>query len=161
LTVDSCHDYRLPIPEYQLPITNLKIEMNSVWQQLTLTNLPLLQWQSGSYLLNVAIGNARSWRQSSWLMQWAEPLGFVLLALTFGLGPFVNNALVGVLMAACAAFLGAADCFRRSRDRPDTNSPAGNALLGHCDGSNCDVSGKGGRFYWLDEVDALFAVFLG
>jgi len=78
--------------------------MNSVWQQLTLTNLPLLQWQSGSYLLNVAIGNARSWRQSSWLMQWAEPLGFVLLALTFGLGPFVNNALVGVLMAACAAF---------------------------------------------------------
>jgi hypothetical protein len=54
--------------------------------------------------MNVAIGNARSWRQSSWLMQWAEPLGFVLLALTFGLGPFVNNALVGVLMAACAAF---------------------------------------------------------
>jgi putative inorganic carbon (hco3(-)) transporter len=78
--------------------------MNSVWQQLTLTNLPLLQWQSGSYLFNIAIGSLRSWRQGSWLMQWAEPLGFVLLALTFGLGPFVNNALVGVLMMACAAF---------------------------------------------------------
>ncbi len=79
-------------------------EMNSVWQQLTLTNLPLSQWQNGSYLLNWAIGSLRSWRQSSWLMQWAEPLGFVLLALTFGLGPFVNNALVGVLMGAGAAF---------------------------------------------------------
>lgn len=78
--------------------------MNSVWQQLTLVNLPLLQWQNGSYLLNWAIGPLRSWRQSSWLMQWAEPLGFVLLALTFGMGPFVNNALVGVLMAAGAAF---------------------------------------------------------
>jgi putative inorganic carbon (hco3(-)) transporter len=79
-------------------------KMNSVWQQLTLVNLPLLQWQNGSYLLNIAIGSLRSWRQSSWLMQWAEPLGFVLLALTFGLGPFVNNALVGVLMGAGAAF---------------------------------------------------------
>ncbi len=78
--------------------------MNSVWQQLTLANLSLSQWQSGSYLLNSAIGNARSWRQSSWLMQWAEPLGFGLLALTFGMGPFVNNALVGVLMGAGAAF---------------------------------------------------------
>jgi putative inorganic carbon (HCO3(-)) transporter len=78
--------------------------MNSVWQQLTLANLPLSQWQSGSYLLNLAIGSLRSWRQSSWLMQWAEPLGFVLLGLTFGLAPFVNNALVGVLMAAGAAF---------------------------------------------------------
>jgi putative inorganic carbon (HCO3(-)) transporter len=91
-----------PMPNYLLPITNLK--MNSVWQQLTLANLPLSQWQNGSYLLNLAIGSLRSWRQSSWLMQWAEPLGFVLLALTFGLGPFVNNALVGVLMAAGAGF---------------------------------------------------------
>ncbi|MCC3444801.1 MAG: putative bicarbonate transporter, IctB family, partial [Microcoleus sp. PH2017_03_ELD_O_A] len=66
--------------------------MNSVWQQLTLANLSLSQWQSGSYLLNLAIGSLRGWRQSSWLMQWAEPLGFVLLALTFGMGPFVNNA---------------------------------------------------------------------
>ena len=82
-------DYRLPITDYQLPITDSqfpiikyksKIEMNSVWQQLTMANLPLSQWQSGSYLLNLAIGNARSWRQGSWLMQWAEPLGFGLLA---------------------------------------------------------------------------------
>ncbi|TAE93118.1 MAG: putative bicarbonate transporter, IctB family [Oscillatoriales cyanobacterium] len=78
--------------------------MNSVWQQLTMANLPLSQWQNASYLLNFAIGNARSWRQSSWLMQWAQPLGFALLALTFGMGPFVNNALVGLLMAAGAAF---------------------------------------------------------
>ena len=94
------------MPDAQCPITKYKskIAMNSVWQQLTLANLPLSQWQSGSYLLNLAIGSLRSWRQSSWLMQWAEPLGFVLLGLTFGLAPFVNNALVGVLMAAGAAF---------------------------------------------------------
>lgn len=78
--------------------------MNSVWEQLTLTNLPLYQWRRTSYLYSLACGSLQNWRQSSWLMQWAEPLGFVLLALVFGLAPFVNNLLVGLLLVACAGF---------------------------------------------------------
>lgn len=37
-------------------------------------------------------------------MQWAEPLGFVLLSLVFGLAPFVGNALIGLLLIAGGAF---------------------------------------------------------
>ncbi|HLO51708.1 MAG TPA: IctB family putative bicarbonate transporter [Kamptonema sp.] len=78
--------------------------MNSIWQQFTLFNLPLYQWRSASYLYSLACGSLRSWRQSSWLMQWAEPIGFVLLAVVFGLAPFVGNALIGVLLIAAGAF---------------------------------------------------------
>jgi putative inorganic carbon (HCO3(-)) transporter len=78
--------------------------MNSIWQQLTLFNLPLEQWRSTSYLYSFSCGSLRDWRQSSWLMQWAEPLGFVLITLIFGLAPFVGNALIGVLLIAAAAF---------------------------------------------------------
>ena len=78
--------------------------MNSVWQQLTLFNLPLYQWRSASYLYSLTCGSLRSWRQGSWLMQWAEPLGFVLLSLVFALAPFVGNALIGLLLVAGGAF---------------------------------------------------------
>ncbi|CBN59410.1 MULTISPECIES: IctB family putative bicarbonate transporter [Kamptonema] len=78
--------------------------MNSVWQQLTLFNLPLYQWRSASYLYSLTCGSLGSWRQSSWLMQWAEPLGFVLLSLVFALAPFVGNALIGLLLVAGGAF---------------------------------------------------------
>lgn len=37
-------------------------------------------------------------------MQWAEPIGAVLVALVLALAPFVSNALIGVLLFACAAF---------------------------------------------------------
>jgi len=78
--------------------------MNSIWQQLTLFNLPLEQWRSTSYLYSFSCGSLQNWRQSSWLMQWAETLGFVLISLIFGLAPFVGNALIGVLLIAAAAF---------------------------------------------------------
>ncbi|MBD2743421.1 IctB family putative bicarbonate transporter [Coleofasciculus sp. FACHB-1120] len=75
----------------------------TVWQQFTLSSLPLYQWQSASYLHRL-VGSLRSWRQSSFCVQWAEPLGALLVALVFALAPFVSTALVGVLLAACAGF---------------------------------------------------------
>ncbi len=77
--------------------------MNSVWQQLTLSNLHLYQWRGASYLYQL-VGLLQSWRRSSWLLQWAEPIGALLVALVFALAPFVPNALVGVLLFAGAAF---------------------------------------------------------
>ncbi len=77
--------------------------MNSVWQQLTLSNLHLYQWRGASYLYQL-VGLLQSWRRSSWLLQWAEPIGALLVALVFALAPFVPNVLVGILLFAGAAF---------------------------------------------------------
>ena len=77
--------------------------LNSIWQQLTLTDLSPHQWRSGSLVYRLS-GSLRSWRQGSWLMQWAEPLGAILISLVFGLAPFVGTALIGVLLVACAGF---------------------------------------------------------
>ncbi|PSB35053.1 IctB family putative bicarbonate transporter [Chlorogloea sp. CCALA 695] len=77
--------------------------MNLIWQQFTLRNLPLQQWQNASYL-HRPVGLLRNWRQSSWLMQWSEPLAALLVSLVFGLAPFVSNDLVKVLLLACGSF---------------------------------------------------------
>ena len=77
--------------------------MNSVWQQLTLSNLRLYQWRGASYLYKL-VGLLQTWRQGSWLMHWAEPIGALLVALVLALAPFVSNALLGVLLFACGAF---------------------------------------------------------
>ncbi|MGK7919932.1 MAG: IctB family putative bicarbonate transporter [Trichodesmium sp.] len=79
--------------------------MNSVWQKLTLTNLSLSDypWLNASYLYSLLNGALYKWRQGSWLMQWGEPLGFVLLAILFSLAPFVSTSLIGVLLMTCAA----------------------------------------------------------
>lgn len=77
--------------------------MNSVWQQLTLSNLRLYQWRGASYLYQL-VGLLQSWRRGSLLMQWAELIGALLVALVFALAPFVSSGLIGVLLFACAAF---------------------------------------------------------
>jgi len=77
--------------------------MNSVWQQFTLSNLHLYQWRGASYLYRL-VGLLQSWRRSSWLMQYSEPIGALLVALVLALAPFVPNALIGVLLIAGAAF---------------------------------------------------------
>lgn len=77
--------------------------MNSAWQQFTLSNLHLYQWRGASYLYRV-VGLLQSWRRGSWLLQWSEAIGALLVALVFALAPFVSNGLVGVLLFAGGAF---------------------------------------------------------
>jgi putative inorganic carbon (hco3(-)) transporter len=77
--------------------------MNTLWQNLMLSSLSLPQWRGASYLYQL-IGPLRAWRKGSWLMQWADQLGFLLVSLVFGLAPFVPNALTGLLLTACAAY---------------------------------------------------------
>jgi putative inorganic carbon (hco3(-)) transporter len=79
--------------------------MNSVWQQFTLMNPSLQRWSQSSYLTGW-IGLAQKWRQNSWVMQWADQIGLLLLLLMFGLAPFVSTALVGLLLFACACYWG-------------------------------------------------------
>ena len=78
--------------------------MNLLWQRFTLSHLPLMEWQGASYLHSLTVGLLRSWRRSSWLMQWADVLAILLLSLVFGLAPFVSNALIGLLLFACMGF---------------------------------------------------------
>ncbi len=79
------------------------MNVNSIWQQLTLSNLWLSQWRNSSLLYRLS-GSLRQWRQGSWLMQWREVLGVLLVALVLGLSPFVGTALIGVLLIACSGF---------------------------------------------------------
>ena len=77
--------------------------MNSVWQQVTLTHLSLDQWRGASYTHRL-LSPLRQWRHNSWLLQWADGIGVLLVALVFALAPYVSTALIGVLLMTCAAF---------------------------------------------------------
>jgi putative inorganic carbon (HCO3(-)) transporter len=78
--------------------------MNSVWQRFTLSSLPLSAYLDTSYLHRYVVGLLQSWRQTSFLLLWAEPIAAFLLSVVYVLTPFVPNALVGFLLAACAGF---------------------------------------------------------
>lgn len=80
-----------------------KFSMNSVWQQFTLSNLHLYQWRGASYLYRL-VGLLQAWRRESLLLQWAEPLAALLIALILSVAPFVSSTLVGVLLVASAGF---------------------------------------------------------
>jgi len=79
--------------------------MNSVWQQFTLSNLPLREYLYTSRIHRL-VGLVRSWRQSSLLMQWADLIAAGLLSLVYVIAPFVpnNTTLLGIILIACAAF---------------------------------------------------------
>ena len=78
--------------------------MNSLWQNLMLLTLPYPQWQQAS-ILHRLVGLLQSWRRGSYVMQYAEAIGGVLVALVFALAPFLPNTdLIGVLLAACGAY---------------------------------------------------------
>lgn len=82
----------------------LPAKMLSVWQALTLSQVRLSQWQDVSYLHRLLVGGADSWRQSSWLFQWADLLAALLVSLVLGLAPFVSHELLLVLLIASAGF---------------------------------------------------------
>lgn len=78
--------------------------INSLWRQITLSNLLLYRWQRGSYLSRLLVGSLGRWRSSSWLMQWSEAIAACLCALIFAVAPFVSTALIGVLLLAGAGY---------------------------------------------------------
>jgi putative inorganic carbon (HCO3(-)) transporter len=67
----------------------------------------LSKWGSHSYLFRMVgglAGGLQAWRQGSWLLQWGNLIGAVLVSLVFGLAPFVSNSLTGWLLAAILAY---------------------------------------------------------
>ena len=77
--------------------------MNSVWAKFTLSDLHLEQWRGTSYLYRL-VGIEALWREGSWLLQWAEPLGALLISLLLILSPFVSTNLIGILLIASGGY---------------------------------------------------------
>lgn len=75
--------------------------MNSVWQRFTLIDLPLRQWWRSS-LLGHLIGLLGPWGRTSWIVQWGNEMGWLLLSLVFIAAPFVSTGLIGLLLVAGA-----------------------------------------------------------
>ncbi len=77
--------------------------INSVWQQVTLSALPLHQWRQASFLQR-PVGLLRSWRAQSAFMQWSDVISTALLSTVFILSPVVSTDLTGWLLGACALY---------------------------------------------------------
>jgi putative inorganic carbon (hco3(-)) transporter len=77
--------------------------MTSPWELLTLSNFSPQQWRETSYLYRL-VGFGRSWRNGSYLMEWNELIGAILLSIIIILSPFVSTALIGVLLLAVGLY---------------------------------------------------------
>ena len=62
-------------------------------------------WRGGSFVYRL-IGLFHPWREGSYLLQWAEPIGVLLVALVLLLAPLVSTTLVGVLLIAGGGYWG-------------------------------------------------------
>lgn len=63
------------------------------------------RWRGGSFVYRL-IGLFHPWREGSYLLQWAEPIGVLLVALVLVLAPLVSTTLVGVLLIAGGGYWG-------------------------------------------------------
>jgi putative inorganic carbon (hco3(-)) transporter len=79
--------------------------MNGLWQQLTLSQLPLHQWQGASYLSRLS-GALQRWQYGSWIMGRSNAIALWFMTLFFGLAPFVSTNLMSVLLVGCGLFWG-------------------------------------------------------
>ncbi len=77
--------------------------MYSAWQRFTLSDLNLYRWRGASFLYRL-VGLLSGWRQGSWLLQWAETIGLLLISLVLVTGPFVSTSLIGLLLVACGSY---------------------------------------------------------
>ena len=77
--------------------------MKSTWKTISLAQPLIYQWYRASYFYRL-FGCLSSWRQGSWLFQWSETLGVILLCLIFTLAPFVATGLIGILLVSVAGY---------------------------------------------------------
>lgn len=69
--------------------------MAAVWQQIIFLRFPFDAWLKASYGYRV-FGVLHPWQGGSWLLQWAEPLGGLLLCLLLGSAPFNSKIITTV-----------------------------------------------------------------
>ncbi|MGB5768337.1 MAG: IctB family putative bicarbonate transporter [Crocosphaera sp.] len=79
--------------------------MNTTWDLITLSYFSPKTWLNASYVYGI-VGLFASWRQSSFLLQWGEAIGALLLSIVFIFGPFITTGLIGVWLVAIAGYWG-------------------------------------------------------
>jgi hypothetical protein len=67
------------------------------WRQVSLVDLGVATWGESSYLHRM-FGALRTWRQGSWFLRWAEPIGAALAVAVFLIAPFVSTGIIGFLL---------------------------------------------------------------
>ncbi len=80
--------------------------MSTLWQQLTLSTLPLRNWRQSSLLYHL-VGPLQHWRQSSILMQWADVIGLLIASVIYTFAPFSfrsNDFFVAALLGAAGLY---------------------------------------------------------
>lgn len=77
--------------------------MTSTWKQITLVKLSPNQWRGASFVYHL-VGSFSHWRSSSWLLQWADSIGALLVCLVLAFSPFVSTNLIGILLLAGAGY---------------------------------------------------------
>ncbi|MBE9028590.1 putative bicarbonate transporter, IctB family [filamentous cyanobacterium LEGE 11480] len=77
--------------------------IQTIWQQLTLSQLSLSEWRGASWLYRI-VGMFHNWKYGSWCLQHSDAISLWLLGLFFGLAPFVSTSLMSVLLVGCAGF---------------------------------------------------------
>lgn len=73
------------------------------WQRFLFLQFPYETWLRTSYVYRV-FGLLQGWRGGSWLLQWAEPLGAIILCVLLVAAPFVSTMLMGLMLLACAGY---------------------------------------------------------
>lgn len=79
--------------------------MNRVWSVLTLQDASAPGWMRASHI-NWMNGRFQLWGKGSWILQWSDLIGLILVGLVFGLAPFVSTTMIGILLLCCAGFWG-------------------------------------------------------
>jgi putative inorganic carbon (HCO3(-)) transporter len=54
--------------------------------------------------IGAVIGAFDSWRKGSWILQWTDEIGILLVSLVFGFAPFISTTLIGILLLSCVGF---------------------------------------------------------
>ncbi len=86
-----------------LALVKLGFIMNFNQKPASQFDLVPSQWLKTS-LIHRWVGIIGHWRESSWLLKWAETFAALLLAVVFGLAPFVSTSLIGILLFASATY---------------------------------------------------------
>jgi putative inorganic carbon (hco3(-)) transporter len=73
--------------------------------KLSLADWQLKSWQKSSYLYRL-VGLLAAWHSSSWLLQWSEAIGALLISIVLIFTPFVSTSLAGLLLVAVASYWG-------------------------------------------------------
>jgi putative inorganic carbon (HCO3(-)) transporter len=77
--------------------------MTALWQRWVYLQFPFEYWLRNSYVYRI-FGLLQTWQGGSWLLQWSEPIGALILCTLLVAAPFVSTTLIGFLLLAGVAY---------------------------------------------------------